>query len=120
MAAASVPRGVILTLILCAMPSRGKTSSIRKIPLVLPQDRDHFRVQYDLLEGFDGADIGFRGLYLVFDGRSLARSCRSRCNSVRGDQFREILPAEDHRIDRYTTGELSRDSPFPATNPSRW
>jgi hypothetical protein len=35
-AVASVPRGVTLTLIFSAMPSRGKRSVVSQIPLVLP------------------------------------------------------------------------------------
>ena len=103
--------GVTLTLTLSAMPSRGKTSFLRKMPLVLLGTATSFAFSHHLLEGFDGADVGFGSprAHRHAERRSRQVHVRSGGDPVRRDQLREAFPGQDDHVGRHAARELRPD-----------
>src|SRR5262245_41540508 len=109
MPVASLPRGVALTLIFSAMPSRGKRSFVSQIPLLLPRSaavlalsRTGWKSSTVLTAGSGATARPHRHA----EGYSRKIHVRSGDDPPSGDQLTEALPGEDHHVNRHAAGEL--------------
>jgi hypothetical protein len=122
-AVASEPRGVALTLIFAAMPSRGKRSVRSQMPLVLSGTAMVLALKHGLFEALDGAHIRLRssrrhGHAQGYSGKIHVRSGR---DPVRSDQLTKALPGEDHHVGRNAAASWAAIvcGPTPCDEPDR-
>src|SRR5215831_17274520 len=114
---APVPRGVTLTLILSAIPSRGKRSVVSQIPLVLPPMATVLALSRSCLKASTVLTSGFG----VPARTATPRGTRARSTSVPGsdslrrDQLAEALPGEDHHVGRHAACELRPNRLWPCS-----
>ena len=114
--AASEPRGPGLTLILPATPSRGKSSAMSQMPLVLSGTATVFGRKQNVFEALDGADVWLRraGAHANAE-RNLGKiDVGSGDDFSRRNQLLETLPGEDHHIGGHAAGKLRRNGLRPA------
>jgi hypothetical protein len=108
MAVAPVPRGADLTLILSAMPSRGKKVLHQPDAAGAAGDRDGRGPQQGSFEAFDGAHIRLRrpGAYRHAEADARKIHVGAGSNQLCGDQLAQSFPGEDHHVGSDAAAEL--------------